>query len=331
MMKLRTHFRAACALALIAGPLLGLAPVLAHDSHDGEGYDPSRPDSHAPLHIMGDHTHRKGEWMFSYRYMHMDMSGESADHDHEEELSIGQGAASAGKHGGGEDELHMVMHMVEAMYAPTDRLTLMAMVPYVDMDGHEGDAVHDIGDVMLAGLVKVHDSQTARIHFNIGASLPTGTEGAPHHDVHHLMQTGTGTYGAVPGVTWLGQASNYSWGGQLQGHFYFGEDDKDTAPGDRIDLAFWGARRLGARTSLSLGLDYADWDGAKFHAHSHKSMVVAPELASGSRIEAGLGLNFKLARGNRVGLDIQVPIHEDIEEGQLEMDVMATLGWQKSF
>jgi len=35
----------------------------------------NRPDAHAPISVMGDHKHHKGEWMFSYRYMHMDMDG----------------------------------------------------------------------------------------------------------------------------------------------------------------------------------------------------------------------------------------------------------------
>ena len=37
------------------------------DTHVG------RPDEHAPISIMGDHTHVKGGWMVSYRYMRMDM------------------------------------------------------------------------------------------------------------------------------------------------------------------------------------------------------------------------------------------------------------------
>ena len=31
------------------------------------------PDSHAPISVMGDHTHRKKEVMFSYRFMNMQM------------------------------------------------------------------------------------------------------------------------------------------------------------------------------------------------------------------------------------------------------------------
>lgn len=31
----------------------------------------NRPDGHAPIGIMGDHYHKKGEWMLSYRMMTM--------------------------------------------------------------------------------------------------------------------------------------------------------------------------------------------------------------------------------------------------------------------
>ena len=35
----------------------------------------SRPDSHAPIGVMGDHGHKTGEVMLSYRFMTMDMQG----------------------------------------------------------------------------------------------------------------------------------------------------------------------------------------------------------------------------------------------------------------
>ena len=33
------------------------------------------PTDHAPIGVMGDHTHKVDEWMFSYRYGHMEMDG----------------------------------------------------------------------------------------------------------------------------------------------------------------------------------------------------------------------------------------------------------------
>ena len=39
----------------------------------------SVPDAHAPIGVMGDHTHAQGEWMFSYRFMHMSMEDNLVD------------------------------------------------------------------------------------------------------------------------------------------------------------------------------------------------------------------------------------------------------------
>ena len=43
-------------------------------AHEGP-WSASRPDGHAPITVMGDHMHAKGEWMLSYRNMTMDMEG----------------------------------------------------------------------------------------------------------------------------------------------------------------------------------------------------------------------------------------------------------------
>ena len=37
--------------------------------------DSAQPDDHAPIGVMADHQHQKGEWMISYRYMGMAMDG----------------------------------------------------------------------------------------------------------------------------------------------------------------------------------------------------------------------------------------------------------------
>ncbi|WP_232622910.1 hypothetical protein [Pareuzebyella sediminis] len=42
-------------------------------SNNSTTWSAGRPDGHAPISVMGDHMHGKGEWMFSYRYMRMDM------------------------------------------------------------------------------------------------------------------------------------------------------------------------------------------------------------------------------------------------------------------
>ena len=53
---------AALALALSANA----TATFAHDVY---------ADDHAPIGVMGDHAHKKGEFMISARVMHMEMSG----------------------------------------------------------------------------------------------------------------------------------------------------------------------------------------------------------------------------------------------------------------
>ena len=50
--------------------------AMAHDgSHPDTVAPPVRAASHAPIGVMGDHMHKTGEWMVSYRYMQGGMEG----------------------------------------------------------------------------------------------------------------------------------------------------------------------------------------------------------------------------------------------------------------
>ncbi|MEM7730934.1 MAG: transporter, partial [Pseudomonadota bacterium] len=124
-------------------------------------------------------------------------------------------------------EMSMNMHMVGAMYAPTDWLTLMAMGSYVtkDMDhitfmGPAGTTrlgtfttnSSGFGDTKLGGLVRLYEDETHHLHANIGFSLPTGsitetdrvlapTGMRPTLRLPYAMQLGSGTFDLLPGLT----------------------------------------------------------------------------------------------------------------------------------
>ena len=57
------------AILLISTLLFSLS-----SAHEGP-WTAARPDGHAPISVMGDHMHKMGEWMVSYRYMSMSMEG----------------------------------------------------------------------------------------------------------------------------------------------------------------------------------------------------------------------------------------------------------------
>ncbi|WP_426992910.1 DUF3570 domain-containing protein [Methylomonas sp. CM2] len=107
--------------------------------------------------------------------------------------------------------MHMGMHMLDIMYAPTDWLNLMVMPQLMDMDMTMSDdlraanytpnstytekhyvtdtssfyagmhhTVFDLGDTSLIALVKLFDDTAHHLHAGIGVSAPTGNVAIPH-------------------------------------------------------------------------------------------------------------------------------------------------------
>ena len=90
-----------------------------------------RPDSHAPIGVMGDHMHEAGHWMLSYRYMRMRMKG---NRDGNHDLSIDEVFALPVNYAAVPTDMDMEMHMFGVMYAPTDWLTAVLLI----VDGVDG-------------------------------------------------------------------------------------------------------------------------------------------------------------------------------------------------
>ena len=115
--------------------------------------------------------------MFSYRYRFMDMDGNRDGTDNLSDTEVLQQFSVTPV------RMTMQMHALGVMYAPTDDLTLMAMVPYVfkEMDHVTRRGVHftthseGFGDIKLTALYQVLNQSRQRIHLNIGMSFPTGS------------------------------------------------------------------------------------------------------------------------------------------------------------
>ena len=104
-----------CMGLFAGGTVLGFADR-ENDGEEGR-WDASRPDSHAPISVMGEHTHEAGEWMLSYRFMRMEMDGNRSGTDSlPTEDVLAQFPVSP-------LNMTMDMHMFGAMFAPSDKLT----------------------------------------------------------------------------------------------------------------------------------------------------------------------------------------------------------------
>ncbi|MEL7454876.1 MAG: transporter, partial [Pseudomonadota bacterium] len=101
--------------------------------------DGNTASDHAPIGVMADHRHKKGEFMLSYRYMWMQMSGSRIGTNSvtPEEIVTTVPNRFAGTPGQPPTlrvvptDMTMQMHMFGGMYGLTDRVTLLAMTAYV--------------------------------------------------------------------------------------------------------------------------------------------------------------------------------------------------------
>jgi len=184
-----------------------------NNSHTGHNH--TRPDSHAPIGVMGDHTHKKGEFMFSYRVMGMWM---------EDMLKGDRDISNAGVLQNGypvtPTEMQMEMHMLGAMYAVSDKVTLMAMASY---KSNTMDLIvipsglnfttnsSGFGDVKIGALINVLEKENHKLHTNLSLSIPTGSidqrDDIPVKSnslLAYPMQIGSGTWDPTLGATYTG-------------------------------------------------------------------------------------------------------------------------------
>lgn len=357
---------------LIGGTAATLFPVIAHANDTETKHVHLGAAAHAPIGVMGDHMHKQGEWMLSYRFMHMHMDGNRSGTDNLNPAEIATTEPNRFAGVGGQPptlrvvptEMDMNMHMIGGMYAPTDWLTLMAMVNYIEKDmdhitfqGGAGTTVlgtfstdsQGWGDTKLSGLVRLYEDNTHHLHFNAGLSIPTGSideeatvlapNGAtPRLRMPYAMQLGTGTYDALPAITYTGQDNAWSWGAQYNAEIRLeSENDEGYAWGDKHAITAWGAYQWAPWISTSARVTGSTQD----RIDGIDPNIIAPVQTAdpdnygGDILDLSLGANFLMTKGvlkgQRLGVEATTPFYRNLNGPQLETDYTITAGWQYAF
>ena len=337
---------------------------------DGTGPSLHNAAGHAPIGVMGDHMHDKGEWMLSYRFMHMDMEGNRMGADAVDADTI---VTSIPNRFFGRpmqpptlrivpSGMSMDMHMFGAMYAPAQWLTLMVMGMYVEKEmdhitymGGKGVTqrgsfkvkTDGIGDARVSGLIRIHDDGIHRCHINAGVSLPTGANEKkrriltplgtqPTVRVPYAMQIGSGTYDLMPGITCNSRLDQWYWGGQYIGTFRLG-DDNGYSLGDKHRFSAWLNYQWQPFISTLLRLQYdslAGIDGID-PMIAGPVQTADPDNYGGDTLNLSLGVNLigqsgGLA-GHRLAIEASLPLRRDLNGVQIETDWTITAGWQYAF
>lgn len=318
-----------------------IATAHAHDTTHNV-----RPDDHAPIGVMGDHLHKAGEWMTSYRYSRMEMTD---NYDGDNTLSAAQVRAQGFNMA--PIDMTMEMHMLGAMYGLTNDITLTAMGSYIEKEMHMENGANAIsrmesngmGDTTIGALYRLSHTTNHQWHLNAGLSLPTGSIEETAADGQRLpygMQLGSGTFDLNPGITYRGHTGDWSWGSQALAVIRLGKNDNDYALGDELKFTAWGARQLDDALSVSLRLAGHSWGNVSgadpaFSGRQGMSPVFRSDLRAGSRVDAAIGVNLVVPsgtlKGHRLNAEYSIPAYQNLEGAQLGMDQRLMIGWQKAF
>lgn len=329
--------------------IISVVAVLALAGPVAAQWNPSRADSHAPVGVMADHRHEASEIMLSYRYMLMNMAGSRSGTDRVADADI---VSPAGGFMVTPTEMSMQMHMLGVMFAPSNRITFMGMLPLhstsMDHITRSGGAFttesSGVGDLKAGAMVGLADWGDQSLHLNVMLGLPTGSIEATDElpisqgmevQLPYPMQLGSGTLDLLPGLTWLGQAGDWSWGGQGSATIRMGTNDRGWTLGNKVQGTAWWARVLGRHLSAAVRLvatRTGNIGGMDSAASVNPRMVptARTDLRAGTVVEAGASFNLYVPRASafRIAGEVLLPLIRNLEGPQLESDLTFVLGLQ---
>ncbi|MCG2633789.1 MAG: transporter [Gammaproteobacteria bacterium] len=333
-------------LSSLATPVFAVHPgAWSKDWQEGR-WESARPDSHAPIGIMGDHWHNKDGVMLAYRYGLTDMRGLRDGTDH---LSTQQVLADFPIT---PTAMRMEHHMFSMMYAPVQGMTLMLGLPVkqLRMDHLTAGGARfrtdasGIGDLSTAALFVLRETGRKRLHLTLGLSLPTGSidrsdrTPAGRARLPYPMQLGSGTFDLLPGLTYMQQRDMFSWGGQARATMRLGRNSNNYSLGDSYNADIWISKPLHPEWSASLrlsGIDQDKVDGADPALNPALVPTAAPNLQGRRRADLHAGLNYHALKGalkgHRIAIEFSQPVYQKLNGPQLETDWGLMIGWQYAF
>jgi hypothetical protein len=281
-------------------------------------------------------------WMIGYQLMFDKMDGNRIG-----TRNVGN-ATVLSRYMASPTDMTMQMHMGMAMYAPTDKFTLMVMVPFTvrSMNHVMGDGSRfnertvGLGDIAVRGLYILHSDKDLRHRFllNAGVGLPTGSIDQKMNGMRleYPMQLGSGTFSVSPGFTYLGQASPWGWGAEFIPTFQIGTNKNDYRLGNRYQPSAWIARNVTNWMSLSARLNgdiSQEINGADPVLDTMDEPTKDPGLQGGRRLDLVFGPTFHPAaiRGQEFFVHFDKPLYQSLDGPQLKRKWTLLLGWQYEF
>ena len=304
-------------------------------------------------------TFYRGAWTVGYRYLYQQMRGylDGKNRIAPESLLRNNG----GPYAIVQDEMMQELHVIEASYSLTDRLTILGGIPFIiQTTSHKrvpgpnafvaeqfDVTTRGLSDVSLKLAYTIVQGDKHQIHGFAGLSLPTGsideTGTTPRgHDapLPYTMQLGSGTYDLDPGIAYSGRSGDWSWGGEFLYKVRLDENDAGYNFGDRCSTSLYLTHRFSdwfAPSILLTGRGWKEISGRdpRLDPVRQAVPVANPSLYGGDRLDLLLRLNFAAPRGyfkgHRLALEGGFPVYQKLNGPQMRADFRMGASWQWAF
>jgi len=282
---------------------------------ENEQWTSNRPDGHAPITVMGDHMHNKGEVMFSYRYMYMNMEDLNRGSENVSfENALSQYMVTP-------TSMPMNMHMLGLMYAPSNKITLVAMANYLSnemdhitrMGGMFTTESSGFGDLKIGALYKFFNKNKQQLHGQVGVSIPTGSI-----DQQDVIPASAPNEVILPYTT-----------------LRTGENDNEYRLGNKYSLTSWLAHNTAKWLSISGRVEVGAIDRIKgANPALNPMMVITADTANSGMTyaNAAIGFNLYAFKGSlkniRLGFEAALPLFQNMNGVQLRTKETLTFGLQ---
>src|SRR5690606_21237697 len=224
------------------------------------------------------------------------------------------------------DDMIMNMHMLDIGYALTDRLSLMVMLHFMDMNMtlrdlqgrapaipgvHEhknlrGHTTGGLGDTVVGGVYRLASGASGEWLAGLGVGIPTGSvnekmrrmfreDGSP---MHFDMQTGSGTLDLLPSVTYNNSAGSLAWGAQLAARYRM--ENRNNAGyrlGHELRANTWADYAISEWFNVTGRLAWTSQQGISGDFKSFGDRLAPmdyPQNSGGRFLEAGLGVRLNI-------------------------------------
>jgi hypothetical protein len=308
-----------------------------------ESQNSHRVDSHAPISVMGDHNHNKGEIMASYRYMSMDMKDTvEGDKDISSDSIITNKNFMMAP-----TSMQMQAHMIGLMYGLTSKSTVMIMGAYKlnSMESKnsmgmkmsmETSGISDPAISVINTIKKTHNSSWVG---QVGLTLPVGSINETYSSmrVPYPMQLGSGTWDIIVGTTGFYFFETVSLGGTLNTKLRTGKNKYKYRLGNTLSMSAWVAKNVTNAWSISSKLmRYSNDDISG--GDSSLNLMSSPTTSSNTgnvlyTLSVGSQVKFEsfFDLGARLGFDFILPLYQHSDGIQMKHTQHFVVGYQQNF